>query len=124
MASNPAYESEERTFAPADRTFAAGHADQLQHSGSGGAAHALVFTLTEIGRQHAGRAINTFTDGKIGLELEDGSQSQCVRRHGARGDLYGSLPGPTRTRIREMPGFQVTYDSEHALRPRPSPCRR
>ncbi len=116
VASSSALESEERTFAPADRTFAAGHTTPINYNIPAAAEQLtqLVFTLTETGVNTLGEAINTFTvTAPEGWSFEDGSQSRTFDVTGT-GDYTVRFRGYTNP-TQEMPGFQVTYDSEHAL---------
>lgn len=116
VASSSAYESEERTFAPADRTFAAGHTTPINYNVPAAAEQLtqLIFTLTETGVNTLGEAINTFTvTAPEGWSFEDGSQSRTFDVTGT-GDYTVRFRGYTNP-TQEMPGFQVTYDSEHAL---------
>lgn len=116
VASSSAYESEERTFAPADRTFAAGHTTPINYNVPAAAEQLtqLVFTLTETGVNTLGEAINTFTvTAPEGWSFEDGSQSRTFDVTGT-GDYTVRFRGYTNP-TEEMAGFQVTYDSEHAL---------
>ena len=116
VASSLSRESEVRTFAPADRTFAAGHTTPINYNVPAAAAQLtqLIFTLTETGVNTLGEAINTFTvTAPAGWSFEDGSQSHTFDVTGT-GDYtvrFRDYTNPTQ----EMPGFQVTYDSEHAL---------
>ena len=74
----------------------------------------LIFTLAETGVNTLGEAIDTFTvTAPEGWSFEDGSQSHTFDVTGT-GDYtlrFRDYTNPTQ----EMPGFQVTYDSEHAL---------
>ena len=116
VASSSALESEERTFAPAGRTFAAGHTTPINYNVPAAAVQLtqLIFTLAETGVNTLGEAIDTFTvTAPEGWSFEDGSQSHTFDVTGT-GDYtlrFRDYTNPTQ----EMPGFQVTYDSEHAL---------
>ena len=116
VASSSTLESEERTFAPAGRTFAAGHTTPINYNVPAAAVQLtqLIFTLAETGVNTLGEAINTFTvTAPSGWSFEDGSQSRTFDVTGT-GDYtlrFRDYTNPTQ----EMPGFQVTYDSEHAL---------
>lgn len=116
VASSSTLESEERTFAPAGRTFAAGHTTPINYNVPAAAVQLtqLIFTLAETGVNTLGEAINTFTvTAPEGWSFEDGSQSHTFDVTGT-GDYtlrFRDYTNPTQ----EMPGFQVTYDSEHAL---------
>ena len=116
VASSSTLESEERTFAPADRTFAAGHTTPISYNVPAAAVQLtqLIFTLAETGVNTLGEAIDTFTvTAPEGWSFEDGSQSHTFDVTGT-GDYtlrFRDYTNPTQ----EMPGFQVTYDSEHAL---------
>ena len=116
VASSSALESEERTFAPAGRTFAAGHTTPIDYNVPAAAVQLtqLIFTLAETGVNTLGEAIDTFTvTAPSGWSFEDGSQSHTFDVTGT-GDYtlrFRDYTNPTQ----EMPGFQVTYDSEHAL---------
>ena len=116
VASSSTLESEERTFAPASRTFAAGHTTPINYNVPAAAVQLtqLIFTLAETGVNTLGEAINTFTvTAPSGWSFEDGSQSRTFDVTGT-GDYtlrFRDYTNPTQ----EMPGFQVTYDSEHAL---------
>ena len=118
VASVSAYESEERTFAPADRTFAAGHITPINYNIPAAAEQLtqLVFTLTETGVNTLGEAINTFTvTAPEWLELR-GRQSEPIRSTSrARATYTVRFRAISTNPTQEMPGFQVTYDSEHAL---------
>ena len=116
VASSSGLESEVQTFAPADRTFAAGHTTPIDYNVPAAAVQLtqLVFTLTETGVNTLGEAINTFTvTAPEGWSFEDGSQSHTFDVTGT-GDYTVRFRGYTNP-TEEMPGFQVTYDSEHAL---------
>ncbi|WP_346701524.1 fimbrillin family protein [uncultured Alistipes sp.] len=116
VASSSALESEERTFAPAGRTFAAGHTTPINYNVPAAAVQLtqLIFTLAETGVNTLGEAINTFTvTAPSGWSFEDGSQSRTFDVTGT-GDYTVRFRGYTNP-TEEMAGFQVTYDSEHAL---------
>ncbi len=116
VASSSTLESEERTFAPAGRIFAAGHTTPINYNVPAAAVQLtqLIFTLAETGVNTLGEAIDTFTvTAPEGWSFEDGSQSHTFDVTGT-GDYtlrFRDYTNPTQ----EMPGFQVTYDSEHAL---------
>lgn len=111
-------ESESRTFVPAtaDRTFAAGHTTPINYyvPGVGRIFTQLVFRLAETGANTLGEEINTFTiTTPQGWVFADGTRAQTFNVTGT-GDYvvrFRDYTNPTQ----EMPGFQVTYDSEHAL---------
>lgn len=116
VASSSGLESEVRTFAPADRTFAAGHTTPINYNVPAAAVQLtqLIFTLAETGVNTLGEAINTFTvTAPSGWSFEDGSQSRTFDVTGT-GDYTVRFRGYTNP-TEEMSGFQVTYDSEHAL---------
>lgn len=116
VASSSTLESEERTFAPAGRTFAAGHTTPINYNVPAAAVQLtqLIFTLAETGVNTLGEAINTFTvTAPSGWSFEDGSQSHTFDVTGT-GDYTVRFRGYTNP-TEEMSGFQVTYDSEHAL---------
>lgn len=116
VASSSSLESEVRTFAPADRTFAAGHTTPINYNIPPMATPItqLIFHLAETGINTLGEAINTFTvTAPSGWTFEDGTQSHTFNVSGT-GDYpirFRGYPNPTQ----ELGGFQVTYDSEHAL---------
>lgn len=111
-------ESESRTFAPAsaDRTFAAGHTTPINYNvpGLGRMFTRLNFRLDEAGANTLGEEIDSFTvTAPEGWVFEDGTRSRTF-------DVTGT--GDYMIRFREYPnqtealgGFQVTFDSEHAL---------
>ena len=105
-----------RTFAPADRTFAAGHTTPINYNIPPMATPItqLTFRLAETGINTLGEAINTFTvTAPAGWTFEDGTQSRTFNVTGT-GDYTVRFRGYTNP-TEEMAGFQVTYDSEHAL---------
>lgn len=116
VASSSSLESEVRTFAPADRTFAAGHTTPINYNIPPMATPItqLTFRLAETGINTLGEAINTFTvTAPAGWTFEDGTQSRTFNVTGT-GDYTVRFRGYTNP-TEEMAGFQVTYDSEHAL---------
>ena len=118
VASSQSRESETRSFAPltADRTFAAGHTTPINYNIPAMEAPItqLIFHLAETGINTLGEAINTFTvTAPSGWTFEDGNPSRTFDVTGT-GDYtvrFRGYPNPTQ----ELAGFQVTYDSEHAL---------
>lgn len=111
-------ESESRTFAPAsaDRTFAAGHTTPINYNvpGLGRMFTRLNFRLDEAGANTLGEEIDTFTvTAPEGWVFEDGTRSRTFQVSGTGDYLVRFRDYPNQTA--ETSGFQVTYDSEHAL---------
>lgn len=111
-------ESESRTFAPAsaDRTFAAGHTTPINYNvpGLGRMFTRLNFRLDEAGANTLGEEIDTFTvTAPEGWVFEDGTRSRTFDVTGTGDYLIRFREYPNQTA--ETSGFQVTYDSEHAL---------
>lgn len=111
-------ESESRTFAPAsaDRTFAAGHTTPINYNvpGLGRMFTRLNFRLDEAGANTLGEEIDTFTvTAPEGWVFEDGTRSRTFDVTGTGDYLVRFRDYPNQTA--ETSGFQVTYDSEHAL---------
>lgn len=111
-------ESESRTFAPAsaDRTFAAGHTTPINYNvpGLGRMFTRLNFRLDEAGANTLGEEIDIFTvTAPEGWVFEDGTRSRTFDVTGTGDYLirFREYPNPTA----ETSGFQVTFDSEHAL---------
>lgn len=111
-------ESESRTFAPAsaDRTFAAGHTTPINYNvpGLGRMFTRLNFRLDEAGANTLGEEIDSFTvTAPEGWVFEDGTRSRTFDVTGTGDYLIRFREYPNQTA--ETSGFQVTYDSEHAL---------
>lgn len=111
-------ESESRTFAPAsaDRTFAAGHTTPINYNvpGLGRMFTRLNFRLDEAGANTLGEEIDSFTvTAPEGWVFEDGTRSRTFDVTGTGDYLVRFRDYPNQTA--ETSGFQVTYDSEHAL---------
>ena len=111
-------ESESRTFAPAsaDRTFAAGHTTPINYNvpGLGRMFTRLNFRLDEAGANTLGEEIDSFTvTAPEGWVFEDGTRSRTFDVTGTGDYLVRFREYPNQTA--ETSGFQVTYDSEHAL---------
>lgn len=111
-------ESESRTFAPAsaDRTFAAGHTTPINYNvpGLGRMFTRLNFRLDEAGANTLGEEIDSFTvTAPEGWVFEDGTRSRTFNVTGTGDYLVRFRDYPNQTA--ETSGFQVTYDSEHAL---------
>lgn len=111
-------ESESRTFAPAsaDRTFAAGHTTPINYNvpGLGRMFTRLNFRLDEAGANTLGEEIDSFTvTAPEGWVFEDGTRSRTFQVSGTGDYLVRFRDYPNQTA--ETSGFQVTYDSEHAL---------
>lgn len=111
-------ESESRTFAPAsaDRTFAAGHTTPINYNvpGLGRMFTRLNFRLDEAGANTLGEEIDSFTvTAPEGWVFEDGTRSRTFQVSGTGDYLIRFRDYPNQTA--ETSGFQVTYDSEHAL---------
>lgn len=111
-------ESESRTFAPAsaDRTFAAGHTTPINYNvpGLGRMFTRLNFRLDEAGANTLGEEIDSFTvTAPEGWVFEDGTRSRTFDVTGTGDYLIRFRDYPNQTA--ETSGFQVTYDSEHAL---------
>lgn len=111
-------ESESRTFAPtsADRTFAAGHTTPINYNvpGLGRMFTRLNFRLDEAGVNTLGEEIDTFTvTAPEGWVFEDGTRSRTFDVTGTGDYLVRFRDYPNQTV--ETSGFQVRYDSEHAL---------
>lgn len=111
-------ESESRTFAPAsaDRTFAAGHTTPINYNvpGLGRMFTRLNFRLDEAGANTLGEEIDSFTvTAPEGWVFEDGTRSRTFDVTGTGDYLVRFRDYPNQTT--ETSGFQVTYDSEHAL---------
>lgn len=118
VAAGATSESEPRTFVPAtaDRRFAAGHTTPINYNIPAAAQELtrVTFRLAETGINTLGEAIDTFTvTAPAGWTFEDGTQSRTFDVTGT-GDHTIRFRGYTNP-TEEMGGFQVTYDSEHAL---------
>ena len=118
VAAGATSESEPRTFVPAtaDRRFAAGHTTPINYNVPAAAQELtrVIFRLAETGVNTLGEAIDTFTvTAPADWTFEDGTQSRTfdVTGTGDHTIRFRSYTNPTE----EMAGFQVTYDSEHAL---------
>ena len=118
VAAGATSESEPRTFVPAtpDRPFAAGHTTPTNYNVPAAAQELtrVIFRLAETGVNTLGEAIDTFTvTAPADWTFEDGTQSRTfdVTGTGDHTIRFRSYTNPTE----EMAGFQVTYDSEHAL---------
>ena len=118
VAAGATSESEPRTFVPAtaDRSFAAGHTTPINYNIPAAAQELtrVTFRLAETGINTLGEAIDTFTvTAPEGWTFEDDTRSRTFDVTGT-GDYTVRFRGYTNP-TEEMPGFQVTYDSEHAL---------
>ena len=118
VAAGATSESEPRTSVPAtaDRRFAAGHTTPINYNVPAAAQELtrVIFRLAETGVNTLGEAIDTFTvTAPADWTFEDGTQSRTfdVTGTGDHTIRFRSYTNPTE----EMAGFQVTYDSEHAL---------
>lgn len=118
VAAGATSESEPRTFVPAtaDRRFAAGHTTPINYNIPAAAQELtrVTFRLAETGINTLGEAIDTFTvTAPEGWTFEDNTRSRTfdVTGTGDHTVRFRSYTNPTE----EMAGFQVTYDSEHAL---------
>lgn len=118
VAAGATSESEPRTFVPAtaDRRFAAGHTTPINYNVPAAAQELtrVIFRLAETGVNTLGEAIDTFTvTAPADWTFEDGTRSRTfdVTGTGDHTIRFRSYTNPTE----EMAGFQVTYDSEHAL---------